>query len=286
MNKTLIGKNGYLFLQNDAANELEVHHNNLCLVSPNFYKKYESIKDKFLIIIFPNKSLIYSDYLPDTYKMKYRPGLDLYSDYFKNKLLDGLPYLTNSDTYYKTDTHINIKGSLIMYNLFIDKLNNLFNLNVEKQEYTLSKTECNSLTKFGLGIGDLTWKTNLGNQILESTDDIFYEINDTPQIYCKYIFLNDSKIRILNYNCIDETDMHINRILDWNILSKNILYIKNDEKKYKVVIFYDSFLASSLQLYMPLFNEVYFIKSIFDMGRINIIQPDYILEFRCERFLF
>ena len=39
MDKTLIGKNGYLFLQNDSAKELEVHNDNLCLVKPNFYKK-------------------------------------------------------------------------------------------------------------------------------------------------------------------------------------------------------------------------------------------------------
>jgi len=48
MNKTLIGKNGYLFLQNDCAKELNVHNDNLCLVKSNFYKKYESIKNKFL----------------------------------------------------------------------------------------------------------------------------------------------------------------------------------------------------------------------------------------------
>jgi hypothetical protein len=194
--------------------------------------------------------------------------------------------LSNSDTYYKTDTHINVKGALIMYNLLIDKINNLFNMNIEKQEYTLTKIECNSLSQLGLGIGDLTWGINLGNQLLESTDDVFYQINEVNQIYCKYIFSNNSKIRILNYDCIDETEKQLNQILDWTIISNYILYIKNNEKKYKIVIFYDSFLLSTLPLYMSLFNEIYFIKSIFDIDKINIIQPDYIFEFRCERFLF
>ena len=36
MNKTLIGKNGFLFLQNDSANELEVHNDNLCKVDNLF----------------------------------------------------------------------------------------------------------------------------------------------------------------------------------------------------------------------------------------------------------
>ena len=43
MTKTLIGKNNFLFLQNDSARELEVHNNNLCLVHHEFYKRYEEI---------------------------------------------------------------------------------------------------------------------------------------------------------------------------------------------------------------------------------------------------
>jgi len=285
MHKTLIGKNGYLFLQNDSAKELEVHTQNLCLVDPNFYKKYEAIKDKFLLILFPNKCLVYSEHLPDTYHIQYRPGFDLYSEYLKNHIIDGLPILKNSDTFYKTDTHINTKGALLIYNIFIDKINELFNLNIVKQEYTLVKQEYESLTTIGLEIGDLTWKNNLGNQYLDTTNDIFYYIQDNEQLFCKYIFFNDSKLRILNNTLIDETSLYLNRILDWHISSNNILYIKNDDKKYKVVIFYDSFLCSTMQLYLTLFHELYFIKSIFDENKINEINPDYVFEFRCERFL-
>ena len=79
--KTLIGKNGYLFLQNDSCKEIEVHNNNLCLVDLQFYKRYETILDKFLFIVIPNKSLIYAEHLPDIYNLQYRPGFDLYSNY-------------------------------------------------------------------------------------------------------------------------------------------------------------------------------------------------------------
>jgi hypothetical protein len=285
MNKTLIGKNGYLFLQNDSCKELEVHNNNLCLVDPLFYKKYESVLDKLLFIVFPNKSLIYAEHLPDTYHLHYRPGFDLYSNYFKNHLLDGFPHLKNQDTYYKTDTHINNKGALIIYNLFVDKINKLFDLTIVKQEYTLTAIECKSLCNLGLGIGDLTCIYNLGNQKLESTHDVFYKINDADQLYCKYRFTPESHIRILNQQCIDETMMYLNQRLEWPIISNYILYVKNKDKKYKVVMFYDSFLISTLQLYIPLFNEIYLIKSIFDIDKIKTIQPDYVVEFRCERFL-
>jgi hypothetical protein len=201
--KTLIGKNGYLFLQNDSCKEIEVHNNNLCLVDLQFYKRYETILDKFLFIVIPNKSLIYAEHLPDIYNLQYRPGFDLYSNYFKHHLIDMFPSLVNLDTYYKTDTHINIKGALIIYNNFIDKINNLFGLTIVKQEYTLNAIECKSLCELCIGIGDLTWSSNLGNQPLSSTYDVFYTINNAEQLYCKYIFrfisifFQFSKIKII-----------------------------------------------------------------------------------------
>jgi len=76
-NKTLIGKEGYLFLQNDECNELLVHCKNLDLIQDKQLKQYKHI-DKTLIIIYPNKSLIYKEYLPDGYNIKYRPGLEIY----------------------------------------------------------------------------------------------------------------------------------------------------------------------------------------------------------------
>jgi hypothetical protein len=93
MNKTLIGKEGYLFLQNDSARELEVHDKNLCLVKDDFYKKYENIKNKFFLVVFPNKSYIYSKFLPENYNMIYRPGFDIYKKYFNEHILDGYSIL-------------------------------------------------------------------------------------------------------------------------------------------------------------------------------------------------
>lgn len=89
MYKTLIGKNNYLFLQNDSAREIDVHNANLCLVDRFFYKKYDFIKDKYLMVVFPNKSYIYKDFLPDNYSLKYRPGFDMYRNYLQNHILDG-----------------------------------------------------------------------------------------------------------------------------------------------------------------------------------------------------
>ena len=47
-NKTLIGKDNYLFLTNDSAKELEVHCNNLNLVQDKSLQRYKF--DNFLLI--------------------------------------------------------------------------------------------------------------------------------------------------------------------------------------------------------------------------------------------
>jgi hypothetical protein len=291
MNKTLIGKNDYLFLINDSCKELEIHNNNTCLVDKNFYLRYENIKEKMLFVVFPNKSFIYSQFLPDIYKLKYRSGFDMYKQYFGNHIMDGYDILKNiDDTYFKTDTHINNNGGLIIYNSFIDKANELFNFNIPNKKYTLTKEIVGSLSELGLGIGDLTLANNLGSQQLNCKKDTYYTINESSQLYMKYVFYNNSQIRLLlkqGESLIDCTMNCLNTTLDWDKLGTYILFKKNDtiNSKHKIVIFYDSFLTSTLQLYMELFYEVYFIKSIYDNAIINLINPDYVFEFRVERFL-
>jgi hypothetical protein len=131
----------------------------------------------------------------------------------------------------------------------------------------------------------------LGNQILESQKDTYYEIIGSEQLYVKYVFNDTSEIKTFEYidnSIIDKTHENMNKILDWNIISKYILFKQNIncDNNFKVVIFYDSFLCRSLKLYMNLFYEVYFVKACFDINIVNIINPDYIFEFRVERFLF
>ena len=67
MDKTLIGKNGYLFLQNDSCRELDVHCNNLCLVNDNFYIKY----DKYKYIGYPNWNIISFLIFIFVYRLRY-----------------------------------------------------------------------------------------------------------------------------------------------------------------------------------------------------------------------
>ena len=290
--KTLIGKNGFLFLKNDSCRELEVHCKNLSLVNKDFYKRYENDKDKYLLIVIPNKSFIYLDYLPIEYDVdcKYRPGFDIYKKYFGNHWIDCYKELIDTeDTYFKTDTHINNNGAIMVYKKFVSSLNTLFNLDIKERCYTVTKKVVCSLSELNIGLGDLTWGMNLGSQVLETKNDTYYSINESFQLYRKYIFFKDSLFNLYlvqNDILVDKTEDNIGALFDWDIVSKYILYTRNNNLKYKVIIFYDSFLLSTLQLYMELFYEVYCIKSIFRNDIISLINPDYIFEFRCERFLF
>lgn len=284
MSKTLIGKDNYLFLINDSSCELEIHCNNLNLVNHKSFEKYTF--NKYYLIVFPDKSIIYNIYLPDNYISKYRPAVEEYSRVLKDKFIDTYDILKkNKDTYYKTDTHINIKGNYIVYKYFIEQINKLCNLNIQIKEITLLTKKC-ILQEVGLGIGDLTWKSNLGNQTLENIIDLFYYSNDIEYIYCSHKIKINDKLRILDKNLTDKNVELEGSVVSWDILSNYILYQKNVcNNNLKVIIFYDSFLTNILDLYLSMFQEVYMIKSMYDNSIISVLKPDYIFEFRVERFL-
>ena len=287
MNKTLIGKNGFLFLINDSCKELEVHCNNLNLVNYKYLDRYNF--EKFCLVVFPNKSFVCKEYLPDNYEAQYRPAVNDYSKFLKNKLIDTYNILKDKeDIYYKTDTHINMKGACIVYNYFIEQINKIYKLNIIPKKINLLNKKC-ILSELNVGLGDMLWKDNLGNQMVlsENNIDTFYYSDDFEYIYYKHTIIKQDKIRILDNNLIDQNSLFKDTIISWDIISKYILYQKNIcENKNKVLIFYDSFLISTLTLYMELFEEVYMIKTTYNNDIIKLINPDYVFEFRVERFLF
>lgn len=289
MDKTLIGKEDYLFLINDSCKELETHCNNLNLVDEEkLVSRY--LFDNFLLFVYPNKSLFCKQYLPDNYDIKYRPGIEIYKNKLQNKLIDLYNFMDiNDDLFYKTDTHINLKGNYLVYKIFVDKINKKFNFNITPKNLVIKSTKCELVT-LPYAIGDLTWHDNLGNKILNNKIDTYYYSDDVDYFYNIYKITNNNSIRFLNgITLYDETcDLEKNNeVAHWNLISKYIIYIKNEsvEPKKKVVIFYDSFLLHSLSLYFDLFYEIYFIKNIYNNEIINNIKPDYVFEFRCERFL-
>lgn len=289
MHKTLIGKDNYLFLQNDSSNEINSHQTNIVKHNSINLSTYDL--NNYLLIVFPNKSYMLKNYLPDGYDLKYRPNFDKYKNYLKDNILDCYQILKDeNDVFYKTDTHMNLNGCYIIYKHFIDKINTLFNLSIEKQNIIIEKKNVNNLSSLCKGIGDLTWETNLGDQKLEDVTDNYYTTTYFNDFYMGYIVNDNASIRFLLYSdnkLIDETKLIENKIVDWNIVSKYIVYNKiNCNNKLKILIFYDSFLQSTIPLYLNMFNEIYLVKNIYSKEMIDLINPDYVFEFRVERFLF
>lgn len=283
--KTLIGKNNYLFLINDSGRELDIHCHNLDVIKDKSLSRYEH--KNFLIVVFPNKSLQCKQYLPDKYNPIYRPGIEVYKNKFDDKILDSYQFLEfQNEIFYKTDTHMNLKGTLKVYYNFIKKANTLYNLNLEcKHDIILQKKTC-ELSSLNYGIGDLTWETNLGNQVLETKIDTYYYSDDIEDFYIRYKIFDNPKIRFLNENLEDCTSNLENKIVDFDILGEYIIHTCRNKTAIKILIFYDSFLLNTLSLYFELFENAYFSKSVYENEIVNLIKPDYVFEFRVERFLF
>ena len=284
MNKTLIGKENVLFLVNDSSLELKVHCGNLNLV--NDFKLSHYTFNNLFIFVYPDKSVIYKKFLPDNYNSKFRPAIEIYKRKFGDNLFDLLDVLKNeTNTYYITDTHINIKGNYIVYKHFINVLNSRLNTNIKCKLLDLEINKC-ELCTLPYGIGDLTWPSNLGNQVLQNKNDNFYYNDEITWFYCVYEITSNSDIRFLNYELNDKTNDLIGNNAGWHIISDYILYKKNENKvPMKIVIFYDSFLLAALPLYFDLFDECYFIKNVYNNHLLDLIKPDFVFEFRVERFL-
>jgi hypothetical protein len=285
MNKTLIGKDGYLFLINDSSGELNNHCKKIIVERPQL-TNYSPYKNKFLLTVFPNKSLVQKEFLPSEYNPRYRQALDVYKSFFGDRIFDGFSVINNSANYYKTDTHINLNGACLVYEGWKKRVHELFAFEIPMKIIDLNSKKVDSLNSLNLGIGDLTWETTLGNQTLVDISDTYYFSDSVELIYCRYTIEKDSKIRILNYKFNDCTDKYYGNVIDWNLISQNILYTENKKGiQKKVVIFYDSFLLSTLSLYLEIFSQTYMIKDIYSSGILDKLKPDLVFEFRCERFL-
>ena len=289
-NKTLIGKNNYLFLMNDSANGLENHCNHKYSKEINI-SIYNKIIDKFLLIVFPDKECICNNFLPNTFKINNRYCLNKYKLELKNNIIDTTGLLEYTD-YYITDTHMNIKGLYKVYKETIIQFNKLFNKNVSIINTDLKQEQINNLQSLQLGLGDLTWDINKGDLKLNNINDVYYTINQNFPFYCKLKITNPLNVENVNINILNGlldnvTDQYLNNIITWQILSDNIIESKNNNNgnNIKVLIFYDSFLIQIVPLIMKTFKHCFFSKTNINYNLIDKINPNFVLEFRVERFL-
>lgn len=291
MDKTLIGKEDYLFLSNDSSHELEIHCNNRCNVSDPLLTRYNF--PNFLLVVFPDKSIIYKNYLPNNFNPQFRPAIGIYKNKFGNNLLDCYDFLKDiPNTYFKTDTHINLNGNYYVYQEFIKRINSIFSFKFKPKKLQIESINC-ILNDLNLRLGDLTWSKNLGGQFLYDKMDTYFFSKKLKDFYPNHVIQNKKGLRFYSYDMGDVTSQlaEQNRKFDWEVSSNYILHkinykkSKNKKKSVRVVIFYDSFLLYVLPLYFSMFFEVFMIKDQYNPQLIQLLNPSYVFEFRVERFL-
>jgi len=235
--------------------------------------------------MFPDKEIICKDYLPDKYKILNRDKMYYYKYNFIDLFYDSTE-LFDVEDFYKTDTHINLKGMIKFYKEACKIISKKLNIDIEDKEFNIKMKEV-------VGNGDLLQCVNIGTNIAKKIIEKVYYIDNNNNIINNnydnnFYYYKSINIKILNNNLIDISEYYYEKLLHYGDIKDNILYCKNNivNKKYnRVVIFYDSFLCSTISLYLSLFKEVYMVKGIFKQKIIENINPDFILEFRIERFL-
>lgn len=289
--QVITGKDDFLFLGNNyvnvlnktnglyrpSANEIDIWTNKL----KDLQKWYEYRGIKFVIVIAPNKHSIYKEKLPNW--MQY-DGKTITDDIVEQanvkniNMLDLREKLIKSKQqesdilYWKTDTHWNEKGASIAFDTIINKINNIYQLNLEKPKYNL-----NPSTRGG---GDLSNFLKI-NTILEKDYEKTYTYSfEKNYDICKG---NINKENQVLEDCIK---------IDNPVIGYNEYIINNhSENKLKLLFLVDSFAGAPSKIYNATFSEIYKFHWSHINGQklANFVQehkPDIVIYQIVERHLF
>lgn len=140
--QVVIGKEEWLFLGDNYAKTITLARNGVdanyakdaniksnVLYDWNRFFSNQGVKD-FKILVGPNKSSVYSEFLPGWIKLSSSNKIDMMMDatdskyyiYPREVLLAAKQYYTEYDLYYKTDTHWNSFGGWIAFDYFMKEL--------------------------------------------------------------------------------------------------------------------------------------------------------------------
>lgn len=276
--KTLHGKDGYLFLINDASYELDQHFREYKFnINTLDYRCEQIQKNKlkyknYMYVIFPDKSVVYPEYLPDEYDIDKIKRFS--ADYIKSNVnnndvvIDLYDFIkkyknTGMQTYSKTDTHT----SQIM-NLNVTKyLLNIIDKTIELPEFNLKET---------IFRGDLASTLNNGDRpyIKETMLIPIHNIKYSTE-YLKYENNNLTNSKVENY-WLSDVDRR-----------KTLVHLTNPNasNKHKILIFGTSFSYNMKDQMILYVHDVYFIYNSVIDDLVDIIQPTYIINEIVERFL-
>lgn len=258
--QVIAGKDDFLFLGNQYNNILHKTNgiyrpsneeiNNWTNKLKDLQKWYEDRGIKFVIVIAPNKHSIYKEKLPNW--MQY-DGKTITDDIVEQSNLKGINILDLrvelsearkkelDILYWKTDTHWNEKGASIAFNTIINKINNIYKLNIEKPKYDLIQSS--------RGGGDLASFLKI-NTILKKDFEKSYSYSfDKNYDICKGNITKD-------IHDIEKCEKTINPVIGINSQAQYMIN-KNSENNLKLLFLCDSFGTAPSQLYNGTFKEIY-----------------------------
>lgn len=256
--KVLVGKDGWLFLDNDTNRVIDQITGKYIL--PESFKKawselflYRLEKSKelgfqYFYSIVPNKESVYHRYLPDDIKFSRERPVSIVLDcipagiqscYLLDELLLASQF---NDVYTKGDTHWNFMGALCGFN----KIASIVGIEVLKSnDYTSSMVNLP---------GDLSSKLGL------------------PNVGPNISMLN-KKFRVVDDNGVSN-------------VGKRIVFVNDDQDLPTCILFRDSFSDHQLEFYASRFSRLICLwQPNLDYEYIANERPDFVIQQQVERFL-
>ena len=269
---SLKGKNGFLFLINDANNEIRQHfdskyinkfNSKKFLDEYNFKKKlFKDNNIEYYFFDVPDKSVVCKNLLPfQLNNINLKRNVDLI-----NEIIDFKEYL-NYSCYYKFDSHINFKGGEILSFLILNHIDNKFNVNEWNNIITTEYQEEKYIRN-----NDLLYPQNWSYSYKER-EHILNQINNDAEIIIKPKTVTSLEIK-------DEFKFCKKR-------PSHYFYNPNSYSDKTALIYGDS----TFEFFMPYF-EFYFRNMFYywDHSSLNdklihYVNPNMIIELRIERFI-
>lgn len=272
--RTMIGKEDYLFLVNDASNEIKQHYDEnykSITFDENIFAKQLSDKKEFLnnkninydFFIVPDKSIVLRDYLPFETQQPYRCVDKLNAPYITD-LID----VMEVGDYQYDDTHMSELSAIKVVANILKKIHP----EVDVEEYKQILTAKLSIEEY-VSFGDLLFQVNWSY----SRDHPVFK-KHYHSIKKRYIPVDSSKVTE------KEVPDEFNKMGSRETI---YLYNKNSISDKTAIVLRDSTTDKLIHVISAYYREVifYWDHYYFDKELIEWFKPDDVIEIRTERFI-
>lgn len=261
--KVLIGKNNWLFLQNDTNRVVEQNQGSLVLTPEGYLKWVRTLQARksilksqgiqYYFLVAPNKECVYPEYLPNDYNINDERIINQLIRQCKIREIEILYpleifnlYKSEKDLYSPINTHWNGAGGFVAYDFLMHKM----------------KIDTRILTWEDIYYREAVISEDLGNKLIpkQSASFIWGRVHNAQ---AQTIFDNE----VVNSG------------------RQQITLNKNSSLP-TAVIFHDSFMEVMLPYLMESFSKIYlFHTPNVDYDIIEKIKPDVVISEMVERFL-